>query len=100
VTTDCGVDSAVASKNAKRTPGPASTCDPYREAIELGLSRGRNAMAIWQDLVDLHGFSGGYQSVRRLRRIQSPEERGDPHQREEAHVDYGTGPMVRDPHRR
>jgi hypothetical protein len=24
--------------------------------IELALSRGRNAMAIWQELVDQHGF--------------------------------------------
>ena len=30
-------------------PGP-SACSVYREAIELGLSRGRNARAIWQDL--------------------------------------------------
>ena len=28
-------------------------CEPYREQIELGLSRGRNAMAIWQELVSL-----------------------------------------------
>jgi hypothetical protein len=27
-------------------------CPAHRDAIELGLSRGRNAMAIWQDLVD------------------------------------------------
>src|SRR5262249_7425438 len=28
--------------------GPrASACEPYREAIEQGLSRGRNVMAIW-----------------------------------------------------
>src|SRR3954447_21195029 len=26
----------------------ASTCAPYRETIERGLDRGRNAMAIWQ----------------------------------------------------
>jgi hypothetical protein len=25
--------------------------------IELELSRGRNAMGIWQDLVDKHGFA-------------------------------------------
>jgi hypothetical protein len=47
-------------------PAPSSACDPYRETIELGLSRGRNAMAIWQDLVDQHGFFGGYQSVKRF----------------------------------
>ena len=46
-----------------RSPS-ASACWPYREAIELGLSRGRNAMAIWQDLVDTCGFAAGYQSVR------------------------------------
>src|SRR5687768_7280603 len=34
------------------TPNPpASACAPFRETIEQGLSRGRNAMAIWQDLV-------------------------------------------------
>jgi hypothetical protein len=40
--------------------GP-SACEPYREAIDLGLNRGRNAMAIWQDLVSEYGFasSGG-----------------------------------------
>src|SRR5437870_11554058 len=30
----------------------ASACAPYRELIELALARGRNAMAIWRDLVD------------------------------------------------
>jgi transposase len=103
VTTDFGAVSTVA-RDAKHTPGPSSVCDPYREAIELGLSRGRNAMAIWQDLVDQHGFSGGYQSVKRfarkLRGVRSPEARAvilTP-AGEEAQVDYGTGPMVRDPH--
>jgi transposase len=55
----------------------ASACEPYRELIELALSRGRNAMAIWQDLVDEHGFTGRYASVRRfmlkLRGQRSPE---------------------------
>ena len=32
----------------------ASACEPYRELIERALERGRNAMAIWQDLVDTH----------------------------------------------
>src|SRR5437660_11573833 len=44
----------------------ASACAPYRELIELALSRGRNAMAIWQDLVDEHGFPARYASVRRF----------------------------------
>lgn len=44
----------------------ASACEPYREVIEEALERGRNAMAIWQDLVDDHGFRSGYASVRRF----------------------------------
>src|SRR5207253_481914 len=44
----------------------ASACAPYRELIELALRRGRNAMAIWQDLVDEHGFPARYASVRRF----------------------------------
>ena len=86
-------------------PGP-SACEPYREAIYLGLSRGRNAMAIWQDLVSEYGFASSYQSVQRFvrkrRGVQTPEARvvivtaaG-----QEAQVDYGTGPMVRDPESR
>ena len=103
MTTDFGADSS-ANADTQHRPGPPSDCDPYREAIELGLSRGRNAMAIWQDLVDQHGFSGGYQSVKRfvrkLRGVRSPEARAvilTP-AGEEVQVDYGTGPMVRDPH--
>jgi hypothetical protein len=44
----------------------ASACEPYRELIAEVLRRGRNAMAIWQDLVDDHGFAARYASVRRL----------------------------------
>jgi len=33
--------------------------------IAEGLSKGRNAVAIWQDLVDRHGFRSSYASVRR-----------------------------------
>jgi transposase len=85
-----------------RSPS-ASACEAWREVVELGLARGRNAKAIWQDLVDDHGFRGGYQSVRRfvgkLRGSASPEARvviSTP-PGEEAQVDYGSGPMVRDP---
>ena len=80
----------------------ASTCEPYRETIELGLSRGRNAMAIWQAMVTEYGYSGGYQTVQRfvgkLRGSQGPEPVGiiTTAPGEECQVDYGTGPMVRD----
>ncbi len=60
-------------------------------------------MAIWQDLVTDHGFASSYEAVKRfvrkLRGVRSPVAVGiiqtDPG--EEAQVDYGTGPMVRDP---
>jgi transposase len=81
----------------------ASACEPYRELIAEALGRGRNAVGIWQDLVDQHGFGASYASVKRfvvsLRKTQPPEARvviatapG-----EEAQVDYGEGPMVRHP---
>lgn len=81
----------------------ASHCEPHREFIEEALSKGRNAMAIWQDLVDRHGFAHRYASVRRfaakLRGTAGPEQRAiiETAPGEEAQVDYGSGPMVRDP---
>src|SRR3984957_992183 len=44
----------------------ASACEPYRELIEVGLGRGRNVMAIWQDLESDHGFPGAYETVKRF----------------------------------
>lgn len=107
VTTDFGVAkpaNPVITDSGRPNRGPtASACEPFRELIELGLARGRNAVAIWQDLVSQCGFAGGYQSVKRfvhrLRGAQTPEAHPvivtEPGQ--EAQVDYGTGPMVRDP---
>ena len=63
VITDFGV--GLSGKESENSKGvcSASSCEPYREIIELGLSRDRNAMAIWQDLVSDYGFQGGYQSL-------------------------------------
>ena len=111
VSTDsCGVKPAISggvSTDLAAGPLPgrapsASACEPYRELIERALERGRNAMAIWQDLVDMHGFDARYSSVRRFvqtLRQTTPE----PHAviitapGEESQVDYGDGPMVRHP---
>jgi len=82
---------------------PSGASEAYREMIELELIRGRNAMGIYQDLVDRHGFQSSYQSVqrfvRKLRGAVSPEARVIIETRpgEECQVDYGTGPLVRDP---
>src|SRR5437773_1129070 len=81
----------------------ASACEPYRELIELALGRGRNAMAIWQDLVDQHHFSGRYASVRRFVVKLRGQRTAEAHPiivtapGEEGQVDYGEGPMVRHP---
>ena len=79
ISAEVSTDSSPASADAKGTddaapvpaqpPGrapQASACEPYRELIVDALGRGRNAMAIWQDLVDDHGFPAGYASVRRF----------------------------------
>ena len=99
-------DSAAVSGPEQLAPQPASTsrsaCELFREAIEQGLSKGRNAKAIWQDLVDRSGFAGGYQSVKRfirsLRGKSSPEACAviETAPGEESQVDYGSGPLVRD----
>lgn len=93
--------------SAESTPSQsatASACEPYRDFIELSLSKARNAKAIYQDLVDDHGFTGRYSSVKRFvrhcRGTQTPPARAVilTAPGEEAQVDYGAGPMVRDPH--
>src|SRR5579872_6737188 len=99
VTTGFGVESK--AENPKR-----SACEPFREAIELGLSRGRDATAIWQDLVAESGFGGGYQTVKRFVRKLRGKQPLQPRAvirtapGEESQVDYGTGAMVRDPQTR
>lgn len=98
------ISSARVSTDSTPSRAPsASASESYRELIDEALGRGRNARAIWQDLVDDHGFTAGYASVRRfvrqVRGASTPEARvvivtaaG-----EEAQVDYGDGPMVRPP---
>ena len=100
VTTDFGQPISPPTRNRDRA---TSECEPFRDLIEQGLGCGRNAMAIWQDLVTDHGFPHGYQTVKRfvrkLRGAMSPEAAGIicTAVGEEAQVDYGSGPMVRDP---
>jgi hypothetical protein len=70
VITDSGGEPATSTEAKPDSPpgrSPSSSaCIPYQDVIELGISRGRNAMAIWQELVDTCGFASGYQSVRRF----------------------------------
>lgn len=96
-------DSAAAAEQNSLIKSPIrSSCEPHREFIESAIARGRNGKAIWQDLVDYHGFTGHYESVKRFIRKVRPTSRVA-HPRittepgEEGQVDYGTGPMVRNP---
>jgi transposase len=101
-----GVSTDCAPRQWPPPPGrapAASACEPYRDVIVEALQRGRNAMAIFQDLYDDHGFRAGYASVRRfvakLRGTTVPEARVviETPPGQEAQVDYGEGPMVRHP---
>jgi len=73
-----------------------SACEPHRDWIEEQLKLGRNAMAIYQDLVERFGFTHRYNSVKRFVRGLKKK---DPEQYdrleylpgEESQVDYGTG---------
>jgi transposase len=93
---------AIAPPEPARRP-KASTCEPYREVILEALGRGRNAKAIWQDLVDQHGFKSGYQSMKRFIRTLRAASIPEAHSviitapGEEGQVDYGDGAMCRDP---
>jgi transposase/5S rRNA maturation endonuclease (ribonuclease M5) len=73
-----------------------SACESHREWIEEQVRGGRNAMAIYQDLVEMFGFTHRYNSVKRFVRLLKKK---DPEQydrlsflmAEEAQVDYGRG---------
>jgi len=59
VTTDSLTDSGSQTSAATTPPATiASASEPFRELIESGLARGRNAMSLWQEMVDRHGLVG------------------------------------------
>lgn len=80
-----------------------SSAEPFRWFIKAELDKGRNSTAIYQDLVEHHGYSGSYDAVKRLarklRKMQHPKIscrfETDPGQ--EMQVDFGEGALTRDP---
>ncbi len=83
-------------------PAATSLCEPHRAFIEAQLRLRRNATAIYQDLVDSHGFAGQYNSVKRFvarLRHKEPEQfdRLSFLPGEEMQVDYGEGAPTRVP---
>ncbi len=97
---------AVITGNAKGTAGEAaasagsrSECEPYRDEIIRRLEQGLTAQRIWQDLIEEHGFTSQYHSVRRyVARLQqkTPElvRRMEVAAGDEAQVDFGTGAWI------
>ena len=88
---DPAATTSSATTSSAATP---SACEPHRAWIEAQVQLGRNAVAIYQDLVEAHGFSHRYNSVKRF--VAKLRTRGP--QRfdvlefapgEEAQVDYG-----------
>jgi transposase len=77
-----------------------SACEPHRAWIEAQVGLGRNAVSIYQDLVEAHGFGHAYNSVKRFvarLKARAPE-RFDVLEflpGEEAQVDYGQGALTR-----
>ena len=45
-----------------------SACEAHRSWIEAQVALGRNAVSIYQDLVERHGFRHAYNSVKPFRR--------------------------------
>lgn len=77
-----------------------SACEVHRAWIEAQVQLGRNAVSIYQDLVEAHGFTHRYNSVKRFVRtlkVREPE-RFDVLESlpgEEAQVDFGMGALTR-----
>ena len=90
---------AAGPDTASPATGTASACEPHREWIEAQVALGRNAVSIYQDLVEAHGFAHRYNSVKRFvarLKARAPE-RFDVLEflpGEEAQVDYGQGALT------
>ena len=90
---------ASAAANLRAPAQASSACAPHRAWIETQVALGRNAVAIYQDLVEQHGFVHRYNSVKRFVRAlrQRDPERFDVLESapgEEAQVDFGQGALT------
>lgn len=94
---------AKAAKEASpaRNRSQTSLCEEHRDVIAAAIDKGVTAKVIWEELA---AFKGSYGSMKRFVRRLKAEARSRPPSGiirtgpgEEAQVDYGQGPMVRDP---
>ena len=103
-------DKAVETVDAEQNPPPRpparkpvttpSACEIHREWIESQAALGRNAMSIYQDLVEKFGFAHRYNSVKRFvaaLKAREPQRFDvlDALPGEEAQVDFGQGALTR-----
>jgi hypothetical protein len=86
---------------ATRPAQEQSLVEPFGEQVLAWHAQGVEGQAIWQLLVEQHGFGGSYSSIKRfLRRVAPPTPRAtlrlevDPGA--EAQVDFGYGGLFRD----
>ena len=102
----CAEKAAVTEQNPPPWPpapkplASTSACEIHREWIESQVALGRNAMSIFQDLVELFGFTHRYNSVKRFVNALKAREpdRFDVLEclpGEEAQVDFGLGALTR-----
>lgn len=79
--------------------GRTSQCAPLADVIEHGLSAGLSAQRIYQDLVAGHGFTGGYDAVKRFvqrlgQNTELPFRRMEVPPAQEMQVDFGQGAWI------
>lgn len=104
-----GSEAVLDSKPAISTTGSAdvaeagrkSLCEPFREIIGAKVNAGLSAQRIHQDLAAEHGFTGSYESVKRLvRRLSAgqdpPFRRMECAPGAEAQIDFGSGASIVD----
>src|SRR5664280_3166438 len=95
-------EAEVPSGSAAATPAKSrSSCEGHRPFITAEITKGRNGTAIFQDLVEHHGYEGSYDAVKRFVRSLVPSTpklscRFETLPGQEAQVDYGEGAPTRD----
>ena len=100
------IDAAEPAARAPELPAPMqrsrSNCEVHRPFIEAEVAKGKNGVAIYQDLVEHHGYAGAYNAVKRFIAKLRPREphikcRFETEPGQEMQVDYGEGAKTRHP---
>jgi transposase len=90
------IEGGVPTEHDAATTKSRSSCEVHRPFIGAEVAKGRNGMAIFQDLVEHHGYEGSYDAVKRFVRqlVSSTPKfscRFETLPGQEAQVDYGEG---------